>query len=374
MSALSQYLPSAPPAPPVLLARGDVFFTRRVALAADAPVADQITLALEGMAPFPPEQLYHGHLPSADGASALVFAAFRRRFSADETEAWDGAALVTAEFVPLLLSRPGGEGVTLHVGEGRVTALAWKAGEDLPVAVIVRGGGAELGPAIAADARSRGGLHPGAETLTVEGVPALRSAGEAGYEAWLGETKTGDLPAAWVAGADVRDPDFLAERRRAGVRDLWLWRGLLGAAAVLLLSAVLHLSSGVMGFLTSSRVKQVAAQQPEVEQIEAAQSLANEIGKLSQNRLMPFEMLAMINPSRPDSIVFQSFVLTNDTELTIQGQAGDASDVGTYSQALKGLPGLANVATRDVRSRDGVTSFVLALQFKPEALRNGGAM
>ena len=119
MSAFTQYLPSALPPPPVLLARGDAFFVRRVALVEGEPLEAQVTLALEGMAPFPPDQLYHGYLPAADGRSALVFAAFRRRFDALDTDLWETAALVTPDFVPLLVVRPAGAGVTLHSAEGR---------------------------------------------------------------------------------------------------------------------------------------------------------------------------------------------------------------------------------------------------------------
>lgn len=374
MSALSKYLPTIPPPPPVLLARGDVFFTRRVALATGEPVDAQITLALEGMAPFPPEQLYCGNVVSGDGRSALIFAAFRRRFSAEETEAWEGAALVTAEFVPLLAKKPAGDGIVVHSGEGRVTALAWKQGEELPAVVLVRIGGAEAAAALAAEARSRAELSIYAEILHLEGRPALRPHGEAGYEGWLGDTHLGPLGQTWGGTADVRDPDFLAEQRRAHVRDLWLWRGLLGAAAILILAAIIDLSSGVLGYLTTRREARVAEQTAPVAQIEEAQSLANRIAELSKNRLMPFEMLALINPSRPDSIVFQSIVTRGLLSLEVSAQAANASDVGSYSNALKALPSIATVTTGEVRARDGVTTFVLTLEFKPEALRNGGAL
>ena len=372
MSALSKFLPSAPPAPPVLLPRADVFFTRRVALAPDAPVADQIALALEGMAPFPPDQLYHGHLPAADGLSALVFAAFRRRFTAEETDAWAEAALVTSEFVPLLAARPSGDGVTVHVGDGRIIAAAWKQGEDLPSVVLARMSAPENSGVLAGEALARAGLPAYAEVRSIEGAPAIRAVGEAGYEAWAGEMKLGDLPASWVGGADVRDPEFLAERRRAGVRDLWLWRGLLGAAALFVLAGSLTVGASVLGFVAGRREAQVVRQKTDVEQIEAAQTLANRIGELSKKRLMPFEMLALINPARPDSIVFQRFITRGLVGLEVEATAANAGDVGAYAKALQILPGLVKVDTRDVRSREGVTTFVLALEFKPEALRNGG--
>lgn len=375
MSVLSKYLPAVPPEPALVLARGDAFFIRRVPLAAGEPVEAQIALALEGMAPFPPEQLYFGHLPAVDGQGALVFAAFRRRFAAEETEAWDGAALVAPEFLPLLAARPEGEGVTLHVGEARVIALGWQSAGDLPGAVVVRAGGAEIADAVVAEARARAELFAaGGELVRVEGALALRGGSEGGLEAWAGETKLGAFPEAWRAGADVRDPDFLIERRRAEVRDVWLWRGLLGAAALLVFAATLDIGAAVLGVVTKSRERQIAEQKPVVEQIDAQQMLANRIGELSANRLMPFEMMAIINPSRPDSVIFQRFITRGLLALEVEAQAANAEDVGTYAKALRALPGLSDVKTRDVRSKEGVTSFVLALEFKAEALRNGGAM
>ncbi len=118
----------------------------------------------------------------------------------------------------------------------------------------------------------------------------------------------------------------------------------------------------------------MAAQKAPVAQIEEAQLLANRIGELSEKRLMPFEMLALINPARPDSIIFQSIVTRGLLGLEVSAQAANASDVGSYANALEALPAIATVATGEVRSRDGVTTFVLSLEFKPEALRNGGAL
>lgn len=374
MSALSKYLPTPPPAPSLVLARSDVFFVRRVALAPGEPVAPQVTLAVEGMAPFPPEQLYYGHIPGADGASALVFAAYRRRFEATDTESWEAAPLVTAEFVPLLAFRPVGAGVTMHVGPDRVVALAWDETGDLPAAVVVKNGGAELVESVLAEARARVGFSTESALQQREGVLSLHANGEGPLEARVGETSLGLLPLGWKSGADIRDPGFLQSRRRAEIRDLWLWRGLLGAAAVLVLAITLEFGAGGFALLTRNREARVAAQKPVVEQIDAAQALANRIGELREKRLMPFEMMAIINPARPDTVIFQRLVTRSLVGLEVEAQAASAEDVGAYAAALKALPALAKVETREVRSRGGVTSFLLALEFKPEALRNGGVL
>ncbi len=374
MSVLTQYLPSAPPPPPVVLARGDAFFVRRVALAEGDPVEAQVMLALEGMAPFPPEQLYHGHLPAADGRSALVFAAFRRRFEAADTDAWAGAALVTPDFVPLLVLRPAGAGITLRSAEGRLTALAWAEGEDLPVALVVRAGGPEQVVGLLDELRARAGLAADGELRELSGEFVLKATGEGAFSVFDGDKPVASLPAGWTAGADVRDPEFLAGRRRAAVRDLWLWRGLLGAAAALALAAFLHLGAGGLGLLTGRRESRVKTQAPVVAQIDAAQMLANRIAELSERRLMPFEMMAVINPARPESVVFQRLVTRGLLGLEVEAQAVNPEDVGAYANALKALPYLASVQTREVRARDGVTSFVLALEFKPDVLKKGGAL
>lgn len=377
MSVLSRFLPAVPSAPPLLLARGDVFFVRRVDLTAGEPIGPQVTLALEGMAPFPPEQLYFGHLSSADGTAALVFAAFRRRFSAEEAEAWDGAALVAPEFAPLLAARPGAagkaeDGAVLHVGDSRVSALAWREGLELPVAVVVREGGEDAVDAVLSELFERASLPADAQVRRVGGALGLVAATDGAITAMAGDSVLGPWPAEWAETADVRDPDFLVARRRAAVRDQWLWRGLLAAVAVLVLAATLDLGAAVLGAITRRKEAKISAQAEPVHQTEVAQSLANRIAELSEKRLMPFEMMALINPTRPDSVVFQRVVTRGLLKLEIEAQAQNAEDVGKYTTSLKEQAGLASAEARDIRTRDGAVSFILDIEFKPEALKNGG--
>lgn len=375
MSALSRFLPAVPPAPPLVLARGDVFFVRRVPLVAGEPAGPQVALALEGMAPFPPEQLYFGHVAASDGATALVFAAFRRRFSADDTIEWDGARLVAPEFLPLLKTRPGdGAAALLHVGAGRVTAMAWEAGQELPFAVLCREGDAETADAIRAEFAERAGLEESTLLKRSEGALALSEGGDGSVTARVADADLGVLPVAWAETADVRDPDFLVARRVEGVRSLWVWRGVLGAVALLVLAATLDLGGVVLGMMAGKRMAQVKAQEDAVHQTETAQTLANRIAELSEKRLMPFEMLLILNPARPDSVVFQRAVTRGLLKLEVEAQAANAEDVGRFSNALKSNKGVASATTRDVRAREGVTSFILDVEFKAEALKNGGAL
>lgn len=376
MSVLTRFLPVPPPPPPFLVLAGDSFFVRQVAILPGEAVAPQVRLALEGMSPFPPEQLYYGAIPANDSASALVFGAYRRRFGAEELEAWTEAAVVTPEFVPLCAAPATGESgfIRLHVGPARLTAIAWQPGTASPSLVLTRTGTHADTDALLEEVRSRTGLSAEAGVQTLEGELSgrLGAGGEVAFT--CGETPLPAMPLEWFAAADVRDPEFLAARRRGAVRDLWLWRTLLATAALLVLAALLDLGAGVLRWQSNRREALVKAQAEDVKQIDTAQALANRIGELSEKRLMPMEMLAAINPARPDSVVFQRTITRGLHTLEIEAQAGNAEDVGTYAAALRALPVLLEVKTREVRARDGVTSFVLALQFKPEAFRNGGAL
>jgi hypothetical protein len=74
------------------------FFMRSVALTDEAeagPVADQVELALEGMAPFPLSQTLWGYWTKPGGDRALVFATYQKRFTAEEMADWADAEWVT---------------------------------------------------------------------------------------------------------------------------------------------------------------------------------------------------------------------------------------------------------------------------------------
>src|SRR5271165_7255472 len=86
-----------PPPPRVVLLSDALFFTHVVAVADDASaggpagVAEQAELSLEALSPFLLNQLYYGYYWVPGSAKALVFAAYRRRFTVEQTAVWLGA-------------------------------------------------------------------------------------------------------------------------------------------------------------------------------------------------------------------------------------------------------------------------------------------
>ena len=69
---------------------------------APAEVGLQVELALKTPAPFPLAQLYYGYFWTPGSARALVFAAYRRRFTSEQMADWEGLELVLPAFASLL--------------------------------------------------------------------------------------------------------------------------------------------------------------------------------------------------------------------------------------------------------------------------------
>lgn len=358
----------------------DRFFMRFVPLAPDLPALGQAELALEGLAPFPPGQLYWGCCVAPDRASALVYAAHRRRFTPEETAAWERADLAVPDLLALIGPKSGGSALLVQVGETRLSGAAWTAGAPWPVAVHSRDYGAaptaEIREKFAAELAAKAKLSD-APVKYLAGTPRARQEGDKlVFE--LADAAGAVITATTVAPADqdaldVRDRVFLDKRRRDRQRGELIWKVLLAGGAAAGLALLLDLGALTFGLVDRALHTRIAAQAPGVAKLETAHGLTSRIDELTHRRLRFFEMLAAINAPRPGSIVFTRTSTSGRNALEIEGTTGNADDVGAYETALRALETLEKVEIRDLRARDGVTTFALSVAFKPDAeAGNGG--
>jgi hypothetical protein len=353
----------------VTLVPGERFFLKEVTLDPAVGTAAQVELALEESSPFPLAQLYHGFVASPDGKLALAFAAYRRRFTAEDLAEWPAAPAVVPEFLALLGPPPAEPLVVLQVNAGGLVGVAWDGRASLPVAVMCK---SLPDPTETQQAEMTSQLRrlagPGEIAVRKLAGPAGVGLDESGGAVFrIEEQEMARFTAAALAEADVRDKAFLEEKRREDSRRRgWTW-GLVAAVAALLLAVGLEISAGALGVWNQRRRAAVAGQAEEVRRIETAQTLATRIEDLSARQEKPFEWLSVVSAVRPRSIQFVQMESNNDRSLTINAQTTDAAAVGAYEAALRQREELEQVETRDLRSREGLTSFVLAVKFKPQA-------
>lgn len=373
-SPLSRLFKDAKPQEAAMLP-GNRFFVRRLAVEGE-DLAGQVNLALEAVSPFPLEQMLLGFVTSADGKQALAYAAHRRRFTAEESFAWPEDCPVVPEFLALVGHRPAADGVVTHRGEERLTALAWKAGEALPAAIVV----AELADAdeagLAREAATRAGLAAdvAVENLSgplsgslVEGDLVLKREGDAAFT----------IPKKGLDDADIRDSDFLAERRKKERLNLILWNAARLGAAVLAVSLILDLAGFVVGMRSRSLEAANDARRPLVEDIEASQAITSRILELGVKRLLPIEMLALVNEKRPATVEFTNIhcelkkakdsTLTKPL-MTVDAKTPNAGDISDFLKAVQAIPEVESVTNSEPRVRETSTTFRLEITFKQAAL------
>ena len=354
---------------------GNRFFVRRLAVEGE-DVPGQVNLALEAISPFPLEQMLVGFVTSADGKQVLAYAAHRRRFTAEESFAWPEDCQVVPEFLALCGHRPAAGGIVVHRGEERLTALAWKAGEELPAAIVV----AELADAdeagLAREAAARADLAADSPVENLTG--ALSGAIVEGNLILKGEFEgTFTIPKKGLDDSDIRDSDFLAERRKKERLNLILWNVARAGVAVLVLSLLLDIAGFVVGLRSHALEVANEARQPLVEDIEESQKITDRILELGVKRLLPMEMLALVNEKRPATVEFTNVhcevkklkdsVLTKPV-MTVDARTPNAGDISDFLKAVQAMPEVEAVTNTEPRVRDTSTTFRLEITFKQAAL------
>lgn len=372
--------PAAEAAPPrVVLLADPRFFVRSVPVNAGstaAEVAAQVELALETLSPFPVNQLYHGHVWKAGSPHALAYAAYRRRFTAEETEIWSTADLVIPAFVAVAGQGAAAGDTWLISGPEAITAVHWAVAGGVPTRVLTETLAADASAEERARVREAVLRSLGATGAVTELDPPVWVPGEwdAPNQVFQTSGKTLLVSTAEASGLDVRDKEDLATRRRARARDLALWRCFLGLIIFLLVSLVGE--GAIVGLRAwgASRQAKLETRQPQVNKIMAQQTLATRIEELSTKRLRPFEMITMVhvegNPGtkKPDSIQFLRTSNTGLYVLQIEAQTKIGGDLALYQAALRTNPAVASVEVTRQELRDATTTFTLVITFKPEAL------
>jgi hypothetical protein len=360
----------------VALAPADRFFVCTVALDPGEDAAARVEMALEEISPFPLPQLYYGHVVAPAGGVALGFAAYRRRFTAAEAEAWPTARAVLPAFLALVGEPPGEPLLVVHAHAGGLTGAAWNGG-PLPAAVLARTTAEAPGEAqrdeFVADLRAVAGL-PAAEVRLLEGEIGLAPDAAGGLIFRIGDRETARLDPTALGAADVREKNYLQAWRREHQRDRLLWRAWLGLLGLIALAAALEAGATGLALWSNRRHVTLEAQAGPAHGIETAQTLAARIEDLSNRRLLPLEMLTVVSEQRPPTVQFLRTATKGLLTLELEAQTPNAADAGAFETALRKLAEVERVETREMRSRDGVTTFLLAVTFKPGALRpEGGA-
>ncbi|HYC69602.1 MAG TPA: hypothetical protein VEB66_00240 [Opitutaceae bacterium] len=350
----------------------DRFFVLETEIDPGAPAAGQVELMLEDASPFPLAQVFHGFVVAPDGTRAIAFAAIRKRFAPEELAEWPAAVAVVPSFVALLARAPTEPLVVVHAHEGAVVGVGWDGRAALPVAVAARSalvGEESAVEEAVAELRARLG-QPEAEVRRLAGPIGVGRDDNQEAVFRVDGQETARLAGAALADADVRDKSFLEERRRLEARER-VWGRLLAVAGLLLLTAGgLELGTWALRAWNARSRAGLEASAAEVARIEAAATMASRVEELAARRERPLEWLAQVAAAKPRSVYFVAMTSRGGRVLEIEAQTPNPSEVGAFETTLRSLAGVASVEVRDLRSREGRATFLIAVRF---AGQDGGA-
>jgi hypothetical protein len=379
-----RFLRAGVPPPKVALLPDTAFFTRAVNVAAGATPADaaaQIELGLEALAPFPLSQLYYGWSWRPGAEQAFVFAAYRRRFTAEQTADWESAEIVMPAFAATLGATVEPATTFILSSPESLTAVHWTT-TVAPSLVLSR----VLDPDATDDDRARlrselvaacGGSKHVIDLASPLAPEPARSDGEIVF-------RSGDfvsrLPTTVLAAADVRDKSELAALRAARKRSVVLWRVAVGCAASLLVLGLGEFALVGGRMWQQVRERQFAAQKPLVDKIESVHGLTAKIEELATKRLRPIEMLMQLvgddGERKPGDIWFtrvSAEVKQGLNTLFVEGRTSNAAQINAYEAVLRKLPTIEKVDAPLQQVRGDQAQFTLTAVFKADALQTPAA-
>ncbi|MFZ9746668.1 MAG: hypothetical protein ACO3G4_08565 [Opitutaceae bacterium] len=379
MASLLSFLRAGPPPPRVALLPDSAFFTRSIPVPEGAnplEVAAAVELGLEAASPFPLAQLYHGWYWRPGSPHALAFAAYRRRFAADEAATWADAELVLPAFATTLGQTPAAGTTVLLPGKDELTALLWSAG-SVPARVLTRPLPPEADDDLRAGAQAAllGELGATGPVITLPSVPVPLPAMRDREVAFQSGDFAARLDAAATVTIDVRDKADLAALRRGRRRDVGLWRTFTSLAAALVLLGLGELALAGGGVWQRARAQQWAAQKPLVDRISGVHELTRKIEELATKRLQPLEMMTQLTgvdlERKPPEIQFTRIQADQSKglyTLFVEGKTTNPAKVSEYEAALRQLPAIAKVEAPISQVKGDQAQFTLTAVFKPEAL------
>lgn len=349
--------------PPVLILPGHLFFVERIELPEaldNSEIEDFAELSLEGMAPFPIEQLYWGFIYSESSSSLMVYAAFRDRVKALGFDQLDSYTWVLPDFATLSGAYFPEPTTLVLEGEDACSRIHFDVGETLPLRIYA----APSSNDHAEDGKNSPVLRVELESTKVNdrGLPTFhfqaidRSNDALGNWRELSPTET-DL---WRA--DVRDAAFKTNERNTRRLTKWVTRSTAYAILLAVLFVLLEGALYIGNIWLETQRAEIAEQATAVRTIEDKQSLMNKLDQVAQNELRPIAILGALNESRPSGIYFTSTVTEGQNKIIIEGIASTVNELNSYITGLQ-TSGRFELIEDKYLVRGGKTTFTATLTY-----------
>lgn len=358
---------------------GEYFFVERLVVPEEVHAKDLssfLEIRLEGISPFPLDQLYWGYLYNQTEKSLFLYAMYIGRLTLEEKERILGeeVSYVFPSFIAGFGHQYSEPTINFISSEQSISAIYWEKDASLPMQIetvkfeeFENTGREELLKSLNVDGYLVERGYWKLEKAAILGNRSVRfessyySEGDeqpkANHLFILNEKKA----ATW--NADIRPKALTHAKYKEQKINRIVWIATLSALlafGVLVIGEIMGLGGTV--YLNAKKA-QVVRQAAKVKLIEGQESLAQKIEQISQNFYTPFQMLEILNNSRPKNVYFTSVNLSNQNNLVIEGVAASVDDLNKYTEDLHATGLIENYEVGQIASRQGRVTFKMDVKF-----------
>lgn len=372
---------------PLMFVPGEYFFAERIFVPEEVLEKDLdsfLEIRLEGISPFPLDQLYWGYIYNPPDKILFFYAMYIGRLTLEEKERilGDEVSYVFPSFIGGLGFQYTEPTINFICFEKSISAIYWDNNANLPIQIetikfeeFADTGREELLKNLNIEGYSIEEGNWKLEKAEISGNKSVRF--ESNYYSEKEEQSKGrhlfilNEKNGQTWNADIRPKDLTRAKRKeqrinriVGIATL----SALLAFGVLALGEIIGLSGK---FYLNAKKAKVARQAPKVKLIEGQEGLAQKIEQISQNVYTPFQMLEILNKSRPKNVYFTSVNLGNQNNVVIEGVAASVDDLNKYTEDLNASGLIETYEVGQIASRQGRVTFKLDVKFNMAKVQEG---
>jgi len=366
----------------IILVPSHVFFSQRIDKPEELEGEDLeqfVMLALEGMAPFPIEQLLYGYITFPGAGHVLLYATPKARLASLGIEDWENAFQLLPAFALQFSAAPDPR-QSGFIGTRKDLALVqMESGSPIPLRIVARPlkGEApvddlrrEQAEAILKSAKGldRENLNEGIlqieeavltpQQAIVIGVRIIgRKHADERKEVSLPEVENG------VWAMDIRDASIAQSEAADRRRGKLLWRVLLGMGGATAVLLFLQLTFFGISAYNAFQANRIAEMEDQVNRVLNKLTLAERLTQSTEADIQPYLLLGAINPYRPEAVYYTRVRARAFNEIEIEGESSSGiNPVNAFADALTKLDFVASVENIP-STRRGETIFEMTIVF-----------
>lgn len=367
----------------ILLIPGYLFFVQSVSVEEELTAPDLASLAqltLEGLTPFPLEQLVWGYAQDLVSRHLLIFAAYQERLKGAGYSNLERFRQVYPDFLVLTNESQTEPATYFHVTRDGVTAAQFPAGARFPLHLhslprdLLEGSEAPAEEA-PEDTLTVEALHPEErqafgdfldeaafperDTLTQQVSAYPTDAGSVRFS--LDGKTYSELKEENLWSADLRPSAFANRVRTQRRRDHFLWKWMNWAAILVLVFLCLEGLRLTGAVVVNQRLQKIENREEKVANLASRNELVNRLELRASGQLRPFSTLSVMNRTRPETLYFTTIEAGDINRFIVEGIASNPNEVNRYAESLREMGYFESVLQQNNRVVSGQVTFTLRL-------------